>query len=407
MEGMEPAMMRFLRYLDLARRTLVEHKLRSFLTMLGIIFGVAAVIAMTGIGEGGKQSALREIAILGIRNIYINDLPSARKTSAEKGSAVGEGLSVEDFDYLEKALPNIAGRSILVERQLFIQAPGAQASSAVTGVDPALFEVLQFPLREGRLLGDWDIVNSNRVCVLGRDAAHRFFPQTSPLGQSLRINGSLFEVVGVLDTVANRDSAVLVPRNQPILFQKVEGFESPVSQIILQAGNESLVAPLAAMAERILVRRHNGLRDFELVIPESLFRQQTRTRDLFNSIMLLITGISLLVGGIGIMNIMLASVLERTKEIGIRRGAGATKRDIRLQFLAEAVLLTATGGVVGVVLGVALSIAISSSTGWETRIPPAAVAVAFGFSVLTGLIFGYYPAKSASEMNPIDALRHE
>ena len=173
MEGMESAMTRFLKYLDLARKTLLEHKLRSFLTMLGIIFGVAAVIAMTGIGEGGKQSALREIAILGICNIYINDLPAVRKTAAEKGSAVGEGLSGADFEYFEKALPGIAGRSILVERQLFVQAPGAQATSAVTGVDPALFEVLQFPLSEGRLPGDWDIVNLNRVCVLGRHQGGR------------------------------------------------------------------------------------------------------------------------------------------------------------------------------------------------------------------------------------------
>jgi putative ABC transport system permease protein len=400
-------MTRFLRYLGLARRTLVEHKLRSFLTMLGIIFGVAAVIAMTGIGEGGKQSALREISILGIRNIYIQDRPSVRKTSAEKGTSVGEGLSMQDFEYLNKALPGISERSVLVNRELFIQAPGAQISSNVTGVDPALFRVLEFPLREGRLLADWDMKNSNRVCVIGRDTAARFFPLTSPVGKSLRINGSLFEVVGVLEMLPNHDNSILLPRNQPVLFQKIEGFEAPISKIILQAERENLVAPLAAMAERMLLRRHNGERDFELTIPESLIRQQARTRDLFNSIMLLITGISLLVGGIGIMNIMLASVLERTKEIGIRRGAGATKSDIRLQFLAEAVLLTATGGVAGVALGIGLSIAISSSTGWEMHIPPLAVAVAFCFSVLMGLIFGYYPAKSASEMNPIDALRHE
>lgn len=404
---MEPSMRRFFRYLGLARRTLAEHKLRSFLTMLGIIFGVAAVIAMTGIGEGGKKSALREISILGIRNIYIVDLPPVRKTAADKGIAVGEGLSMQDVDYLRKALPGISEASILVNRELFVQSPGIAARSEVTGADPALFRVLSFPLREGRLLSDWDMINHNRICVLGRDAANIFFPQAGATGQFLRINGSLFEVVGVLDSVPNHDSAILIPRNQPILFQKVEGFEAAISKVVLQAEDERLVAPLAAMADRILTRRHHGERDFELTIPESLFRQQERIRDLFNHIMLLITGISLLVGGIGIMNIMLASVMERTKEIGIRRGAGATKQDICMQFLAEAVLLTATGGMAGVGLGIGLSIAISYSTGWEMHIPPLSVAVAFSFSVLTGIVFGYYPAKSASEMNPIDALRHE
>jgi putative ABC transport system permease protein len=400
-------MKRFFRYMGLAHRTLSEHKLRSFLTMLGIIFGVAAVIAMTGIGEGGKQSALREISILGIRNIYIQDLPSVRKTASDRGSAVGEGLSMQDIEYLQKALPGISDSTMLVNRELFVQSRGIAARSAVTGADPGLFRVLSFPLREGRLLADWDLKNNNRVCVLGRNAANTFFPASEAVGQFLRINGSLFEVVGVLDPVPNYDGTILIPRNQPVLFQKVGGFESAVSKLVLQVEEERFVAPLGAMAERILTRRHHGERDFELTIPESLFRQQERTRDLFNHIMLLITGISLLVGGIGIMNIMLASVMERTKEIGIRRGAGATKHDIRMQFLAEAVLLTATGGVAGVGLGIGLSLAISSSTGWEMHIPPLSVAVAFSFSVLTGLVFGYYPAKSASEMNPIDALRHE
>ncbi len=404
---MEPPMKRFFRYMGLAHRTLSEHKLRSFLTMLGIIFGVAAVIAMTGIGEGGKQSALREISILGIRNIYIQDLPSVRKTASDRGSAVGEGLSMQDIEYLQKALPGISDSTMLVNRELFVQSRGIAARSAVTGADPGLFRVLSFPLREGRLLADWDLKNNNRVCVLGRDAANTFFPASEAAGQFLRIHGSLFEVVGVLDPVPNYDGTILIPRNQPVLFQKVGGFESAVSKLVLQVEEERFVAPLGAMAERILTRRHHGERDFELTIPESLFRQQERTRDLFNHIMLLITGISLLVGGIGIMNIMLASVMERTKEIGIRRGAGATKHDIRMQFLAEAVLLTATGGVAGVGLGIGLSLAISSSTGWEMHIPPLSVAVAFSFSVLTGLVFGYYPAKSASEMNPIDALRHE
>ena len=400
-------MIRFFRYLSLARRTLLEHKLRSFLTMLGIIFGVAAVIAMTGIGEGGKKAALREISMLGIRNIFIRDLPAVRKTAFEKGTSAGEGLTMADAAFLGQALPGVEGITAAVERDLFVQGSGHRSRSRVTGVQPAFFGFLPFTLAEGRLLSDIDSTRNKRVCVLGREAAERFFPRSRSIGRTLLLNGSRFEVVGVLESSPGRDAEVFIPGNQPVLLERIEGFESPVTLVVVSAAEAAHVPALASLAERILLRRHGGERDFEMTIPESLFRQQKRTRDLFNSIMVLITAISLLVGGIGIMNIMLASVMERTKEIGIRRGAGATKSDIRTQFLAEAVLLTSTGGVAGVLAGITLSIAISTSTGWELEVPPLAVLAAFSFSVLTGIVFGYYPARSASELDPVEALRHE
>jgi putative ABC transport system permease protein len=398
---------RFFQYLALARRTLLEHKLRSFLTMLGIIFGVAAVIAMTGIGEGGKKAALREISMLGIRNIFIRDLAAVRKTAFEKGTAAGEGLTMADVAFLRQSMPGVEGIATAVERDLFVQGPGHRSRSSVVGVDARFFEFLPFSLGEGRLLLDTDNTRNQRVCVLGSEAAERFFPHAKALGRTLFVNGSRFDVVGILAASPGRDGEIFIPENQPVLQERIEGFESQLSLAVISAADAADVPALASLAERILLRRHNDERDFEMTIPESLFRQQERTRDLFNSIMVLITAISLLVGGIGIMNIMLASVMERTKEIGIRRGAGATQGDIRVQFLAEAILLTSFGGIVGVIAGVALSVGISASTGWEMEIPPLAVFAAFSFSVLTGIVFGYYPARSASELNPVEALRHE
>ena len=400
-------MMRFLRYLLLARRTLVEHKLRSFLTVLGIIFGVAAVIAMTAIGEGGKEEALREISQMGIQNIFVRDLREVRHSVAEKGGYVTDGLIPEDLHVIRQTIQDVTLVAALLEKELFVQTDHFRAKNPVRGVDSAFFAVLNHKVADGRLLADLDVQDVRKVCVVGRDMAIRLFPQSRALGGQVRINGQGFEVVGVLGSQPGYDNDIFVPRSSTVLSERIEGFEPPLTLAILQVPAVPLIPTAAALVKQILLRRHLGVTDFELVVPEALFRQQERTRNLFNSIMILITGISLLVGGIGIMNIMLASVLERTREIGIRRGAGATRQDIQMQFLAEAVMLTAAGGVIGVVLGLVLTWTIAAATGWKTQIPALAVLVAFSFSVVIGVLFGYYPAKNAGQMDPIEALRYE
>ncbi|TSA35685.1 MAG: FtsX-like permease family protein [Verrucomicrobiaceae bacterium] len=400
-------MMRFLRYLVLARTTLVEHKLRSLLTVLGIIFGVAAVIAMTAIGEGGKEEALREISRMGIQNIFVRDLLEVRRSVSEKGGYVSDGLSQADLKVIRQSIPEITAVAPVLEKELFVQTDRFQSKHPVRGVDPAFFDVLSHKVDLGRLISDLDVEGVRKVCVLGRDTAVRVFPQRSALGAQIRINGQGFTIVGVLGSQPGYDSDIYIPRTSTVLSESVEPYEPPLTLAILQVEKIPLIPAAADLVKNILLRRHLGAADFELIVPEALFRQQERTRNLFNSIMILITGISLVVGGIGIMNIMLASVLERTREIGIRRGAGATRMDIQMQFLAEAIVLTAAGGVIGVVLGLGLTWTIAVATGWKTSIPPLAVLVAFSFSVIIGVVFGYYPAKNAGRLDPIDALRYE
>jgi len=400
-------MMRFIRYLLLARRTLVEHKLRSLLTVLGIIFGVAAVIAMTAIGEGGKEEALQEISRMGIQNIFVSDLREVRRSVAEKGGYVSDGLTLADLKVIRQSIPEVTEIAPVIEKDLFVQTDRFRSKHPVRGVDPAFFSVLAHKPDAGRLISDLDVEGVRKVCVLGRDTAVRLFPQRSAVGAQIRINGQGFAIVGVLGSQPGYDADIYIPRTATVLSETVTPFEPPLTLAILQMGSVPLIPAAADLVKKILMRRHLGVADFEMVVPEALFRQQERTRNLFNSIMVLITGISLIVGGIGIMNIMLASVLERTKEIGIRRGAGATRMDIQMQFLAEAIVLTAAGGVIGVVLGLGLTWTIGSATGWKTTIPPIAVLVAFSFSVIIGVVFGYYPAKNAGRLDPIDALRYE
>lgn len=400
-------MKRFFRYLMLARRTLLEHKLRSFLTILGIIFGVAAVIAMTAIGEGGKQEALAQIQQMGINNIFFNDLREARRSAAEKGRYAGSGLERLDMEYLLKTVPALNQAAAVQEKELFVQTDSYKSKRRIRGVDAAYFDILGLVAEEGRVISSLDLQESPRVCVLGRDAEQELFERQISLGAFVRINDQNFRVIGRLADRPGYNSEVIVPVTASVLFEKIEPFEPPMSQFVVQVRETRFIPATASMVERAMLRRHFGVKDFEMIVPEALFRQQERTRNIFNSIMILITGISLLVGGIGIMNIMLASVLERTKEIGIRRGMGATKKDIQMQFLAEAIVLTSAGGVIGIVLGLAMTVGISWFTGWHTHIPISAVVGAFSFSVLTGVIFGYYPAKNAGELDPIEALRYE
>ncbi|PAW78173.1 MAG: hypothetical protein B9S32_08235 [Verrucomicrobia bacterium Tous-C9LFEB] len=400
-------MKRFFRYLMLARRTLLEHKLRSFLTILGIIFGVAAVIAMTAIGEGGKQEALAQIQQMGINNIFLNDLRESRRSAAEKGRYAGNGLDRLDLEYLLKTIPALGNAAAVQEKELFVQTDSYKSKRRIRGVDASYFDILGLVAEDGRVISPLDLQESPRVCVLGRDAEQELFQRQVSLGAFVRINDQNFRVIGRLAERPGYNNDVIVPVTASVLFERIEPFEPPLSQMVVQVKETRFIPSTASMVERAMLRRHFDVKDFEMIVPEALFRQQEHTRNIFNSIMILITGISLLVGGIGIMNIMLASVLERTKEIGIRRGMGATKKDIQIQFLAEAIVLTSAGGVIGIALGLLMTLGISWFTGWPTFIPIYAVIGAFSFSVLTGVIFGYYPAKNAGELDPIEALRYE
>ncbi|MBT3295955.1 MAG: FtsX-like permease family protein [Verrucomicrobia bacterium] len=399
--------LRFIKYLGVSRRTLLEHKMRSFLTILGIIFGVAAVIAMTAIGEGAKEAALKSIQQMGIQNVFVNDRPQIRESAHNKGRYITDGIARSDIEYAGAILPAVGLTASVKEKEFFLQTESFQSVEPVKGVSKAYADVMELDPEEGRLFMSSDYDLNKKVCLLGVEVAARLFSRSRPLGSRIRLNSISYTVVGLLADRPGSENAILVPANTPLLYEKVAPFESPITTAIFHFNQTDEIHASSGLLKAAFQRRHAGLEDFELIVPEALLRQQERTQNIFNSIMLLITAISLLVGGIGIMNIMLASVMERTKEIGIRLGVGATKTDIRIQFLAEAVVLTSAGGVIGIVVGVALTRIIAMSTGWETHIPLMAIFVAFSFSVLIGVIFGYYPAKNASELNPIEALRYE
>jgi putative ABC transport system permease protein len=398
---------RFIKYLIVSRKTLLEHKMRSFLTVLGIIFGVAAVIAMTAIGEGAKEEALRSIQQMGIQNVFVNDVQTIRSSSHDQGRYVGDGIVSSDILHAARLLPDVDLYATVKEKKFFVQTSTFQSLTPVKGVSLSYLEVMGLDIEDGRLFLGSDYGLSKKVCLLGPEAADRLFSRSRAIGSDIRFDGHYHKVIGVLTDHPAALNAILVPDRSPFLYERVVPFESPITTAIFHFRETDPIQLSARLLRDIFTRRHSGLADFELVVPEALLKQQERTQNIFNSIMLLITAISLLVGGIGIMNIMLASVLERTKEIGIRRGMGATKADIQHQFLAEAVVLTSAGGVIGVIVGVVMTRLIAMMTGWQTSIPLPAVIIAFSFSVLIGVLFGYYPAKNASEMSPIDALRYE
>jgi len=399
--------LRFVKYLNVSRRTLLEHKLRSFLTILGIIFGVAAVIAMTAIGEGAKEEALKSIQQMGIQNVFINDLRPIRSSARDKGRYVSNGITTADLDFAHRLLPDVEKTAAVKEKEFFVQTPTFQSMMPVKGVSIEYPEIMGLETEDGRLFLKTDYTPNKKVCLLGPEAAERLFSRSRAVGSFVRFNGSAYSVIGVLNDHPASLNDLLVPAGSPFLYEKQIPFESPITTAVFHFRETGPIHLSSILLKEIFKRRHFELEDFELVVPEALLKQQERTQNIFNSIMLLITAISLLVGGIGIMNIMLASVMERTKEIGIRRGMGATKADIQHQFLAEAVVLTSAGGVIGILVGVLLTRIITLITGWQTRIPLPAVLIAFFFSVLIGVLFGYYPAKNASELNPIDALRYE
>ena len=396
-----------IKYFSMSRKSLFEHKLRSFLTMLGIIFGVSAVISMMSIGEGAKREALAEIQKLGINNIYLVDKKEERKNAFDSGSYVGSGITMQDINYISSQADRIESWAVIKEKECYVQSEYYNNMIKVSGVSSRYWSVLELEAGLGRLFGELDIQKRHKVCVCGPELYKKIFRGGRGKGLNIRINNNYYQVAGVLAHKPGFTEELFIPVHNQLLYENIEPFSSAVSKVIFYIKELKYVSTAAAFIRQAVKRRHNNIEDFNLIVPESLLKQSERTKNIFNIVMILITGISLIVGGIGIMNIMLASVLERTKEIGIRRAIGATRRDIRMQFLIEAVMLCMAGGLTGIILGIALTRLIVIFTGWITHLSLIAVAVSFSISVLIGMIFGYYPAKNASELNPIDALRYE
>ncbi|MCU0610189.1 MAG: ABC transporter permease [Candidatus Eisenbacteria bacterium] len=395
------------------------HKLRSMLATLGVVFGVAAVIAMLAVGEGAKREALAKYEAWGSDNIIIRDLGEDSEDRRGEGAAFSRGLSRRDADAVSSVIPTAVAVVPQTDRKARVLAADEEAECLLVATTPDLLQVITTPLAHGRFLHEMDGERTSSVCVLGGGVARDLFPIRSPLGKRVKVERDWFTVVGVMRSTPriaesagvlqardlNRD--IYVPLDTDLARRRIVAPVAELTQITVKVAPKETLRPTAVTLRRLLERRHMGAADFGLVVPEELMAQQQKEQRMFNIVLGAIAAISLLVGGIGIMNIMLASVLERRREIGIRRALGARRADILGQFVAEASTISLAGGLLGIALGLLLAGSIHLITQFRASPTIPAVALAFTVSVSVGLIFGYYPARRAAAIPPIEALRYE
>ena len=452
----------FIAHVTFALRTAIEavghNKVRAALTSLGILFGVASVISMLAIGKGAEQEILEQMRLLGTNNIVVTPVVEQREGQVKEDKKEGPkrftpGLRYADAQAVRDVIPNVDAASGEIVLNSVVTREGRHRSVKLVGVDTSYFRIMNLPFAQGAPFTTSQVSNGLMVAVIGFGVKSRFFTDGDPIGRVLKVGSNWVTVVGVLaDRKLSGDNAaklgirdanmdVYVPaptmllryRNRALVTQaEIEAASKEVDfsatndnanqdpevqaekrnmnqldRIIVRVADAKYVPAVAEVLQRMLTRRHNTVVDFEVVIPELLLKQEQRTRTIFNVVLGAIASISLIVGGIGIMNIMLASILERIKEIGVRRALGATQRDILFQFLAEAVLISVAGGLAGIMLGGAFSYAIERIAGIHTIVSGLSVAVAFGVSFSVGLAFGIVPAHRAAQQDPITCLRYE
>ncbi len=406
----------------LAFENLKAQAMRTLLTALGIVFGVGSVIGMLAIGAGAREESLRFIEQLGVRNVLIDSRPVTSEEELQQRRRSSPGLTDRDLRILQA---NIEGLEAISSRKTLHPArvlpKPAREVPELIGVAPAYSTIHNLRLVEGRFFQPDQNTNSAAVCVLGQGAKTNLLGYDKAVGKYVKVNDNWLEVVGVLgETIAatgkssggkmeDLNNVIYVPADtfryrfwdmSSYLKDELDGID-----VRLKPEVDSVQA--AKVVASILNSTHNNTQDFTVTIPAALLEQQRRTQTIFTYVMVAIAAISLLVGGIGIMNIVLATVMERTKEIGVRRATGARRKDIVRQFLTESVLISSGGGLIGVAFGFMLSWVIAQTAEWKTIITPASVMIAFGVSVGVGVVFGIYPAMKASKISPIEALRYE
>ena len=396
----------------LAWRGLVQHKLRSTLSALGIVFGVGAVIAMLSVGEGARREILAEVGRLGVTRVSVRAGKLSKETEHDARALQSPGLTIADARAIAEVCPTIASLAPLRELSEQIVRDEHRSEATVVATTPSYVRTEELVLREGRFLADTDLREANRVIVLGHDLAASLFPYENAVGSRVRIELDWYTVVGALEPrERSRRGSRLAGRNvNRVAFIPLSVIPVPtgrVDEIAIRIDEAEAVRDSARLIESVVSRRHRGARDFELVVPQELIASYERARFQFNVIVGAVAAISLLVGGIGIMNIMLANVTERIREVGVRRSLGASRNDIVQQFLMEALLLTGSGGLAGIALGAIASYAVSSYADWPTAVSLRAVLAAMTLAAVTGIGFGIYPALKAAQQNPVEALRHE
>ena len=404
--------------LKTAVENLSTHKLRSVLTMLGMIFGVGAVIAMLSIGEGAEREAMAMIERLGVHNILVRDV-DMRDDELREVREKSPGVSPRDAVAIADAVPGVELTCQRVEIEPFsVLSEGRTVDGTAHGVDASFAELTSLRVSKGRFFDVADVADHAQVCFIGEDIRRELFGYEDAVGKALKVNQLWLEVVGVLQgsggastvqgvAVGSTDLEIYLPVTTAIRKLDLPLLEAPLDEIIVRLNPETRPGETAQLIDELLSRLHGGEDDYELVVPEALLEQSQKTQRLFNIVMGAIAGISLLVGGIGIANIMLATVFERTREIGVRRAVGARQVDIRTLFLMESFTISVLGGLAGVVVGVVISKIVAASAGWSTVVTLWSVILAFGVSMAVGIGSGLYPAIRAASLNPIDALRWE
>jgi len=453
---------RYLQILSVSLEAVFLNKSRSVLTALGIIFGVAAVIAMMAIGNGARQEILEQIRMVGVNNIVIlpaNNVGNKSSTGSndkEEGKTEQKkfvpGLSLKDVENIQKILPTVERISPEIVYNIQTSRNGKKMPAQLNGVSPAFFRIFNLSVENGIFFTAQQAAKGKPVCIIGPEVAAKLFPDEDPLGKQLKAGNIWLQVIGVIRSlqvnkkaekmgISDYNRSVFTPVKTILLRYKdrslinqasllggggqimivggsVTVFNSgnrgmsernnnQLDKIVVQVKESSQLLPTSQVIKKILLRRHQNVQNFEIKIPELLLKQEQKTKDIFNIVLGAIAGISLLVGGIGIMNIMLASVMERIREIGVRRTVGATQKDIVFQFLAESTFISISGGILGVLLGVIMAKVITLTTGILTIVSFWSILLSFGVATAVGIVFGYLPAKKAAGHDPVESLRHD
>ncbi|MEI7799092.1 MAG: FtsX-like permease family protein [Opitutaceae bacterium] len=402
--------MRFINVIKVALRALRRSAMRSILTALGIIIGVAAVIAMVSIGNGAKSQVEASIASLG-QNI-ISVYPGSATTGGMHGGwGSASSLTVDEALTIRREISGIVAVSPEMRDRQQVLANGLNWNSSVNGEDVTYLDIRLWTIAEGEMFTEGDVNSAAKVCVIGQTVVAKLFPDGDPVGRSLRIRNLPFKIVGVLKAKgfnyfgSDQDDVVIIPYTSHL---KRIARRPNLNSIIIQAESPDQMTRIQQDVTDFLQQRRNGRDpDFTVRNQQELAEAATATTKTMTVLLGAIAGVSLIVGGIGIMNIMLVSVTERTREIGIRLAVGAHGRDVLTQFLVEAIILSVMGGTLGILLGVGSSQLISRLNGWPVLVSTSAIVGAVAFSAAIGVFFGFYPARKAAQLDPIEALRYE
>jgi putative ABC transport system permease protein len=413
----------WLRDAQLGLQNLTVHGLRSLLTMMGMIFGVAAVVGMLSIGAGARQKVMALIEQMGVHNLIVEAKETTEWQAHSKMRRISPGLTLADYRVIQDDLQGIAASTPRKRMTPSKIIPKSQQDMPVVyGVNPEYQQIAGLHVLEGRFFDQQDEDQGAPICALGAAARWNLFGAADPMGQYVKVNEQWFRVVGIVspqlraDTEApagmpamDANNIIYTPLSAALLRleDSYSDVRDEIDGIYLNLRDGVDITEAAQVVRAVLDSSHHGADDFSVVVPAELLAEQRKTERLFNAVMVAIASISLVVGGIGIMNIMLASILERTREIGLRRAVGARRSDIVRQFVVEATMISVAGGTIGVVLGFAISRLIAWLAGWSTIVTPGSVALAFLVSISVGLVFGIYPATKAARLDPVEAIRYE